>query len=425
MGFTIAEWVSAGKIKLSCTHICHLHASETTTWHHHAPALDMPRIPTALLRKARAIDTLLPALLAPCRDLCAAQNELRWLREHVEKVAEARRAKGDTLATGAFLRQLVGERARGKPLQYLVGTEYFGDLELQCRPGVLIPRADTAASVLHLIGLLRHAPSLPPGLRVLDLCTGSGCIPLLVQHDLLAARADLAPRVLGVDVSAKALRLAVHNRHRLRKRGQLAARGAAAFLRADILISPFAAQTEGTLSLKAALNWASQPAFWDILISNPPYISESAFWKTTTRSVRAFEPKLALVPPPAAQQTDTEQGDMFYPRLLEIARDVEAKVVLLEIANMEQARRVARRARDMDIFDGVEIWREQPDAAVDATVEAGIAITGQGNARSVLCWRGLGTSWLGRSAADTSQLKDAHRLVQSALQGTGERASPR
>lgn len=108
--------------------------------HQHASADDMPRISTALLRKARAIDPFLPDLLAPCRDLHTAQNELRWLREHVEKVARARRAKGDILAKGALLRQLVQQRARGTPLQYLLGTEYFGNLEIRCRRGVLIPR---------------------------------------------------------------------------------------------------------------------------------------------------------------------------------------------------------------------------------------------------------------------------------------------
>lgn len=100
----------------------------------------MPRIPTSLLRKAHAIDPLLPALLAPCRDLQAARSELRWLREHVERVAKARRARGDMVAKGSYLRQLVKQRASGRPLQYMLGTEYFGDLEIQCRPGVLIPR---------------------------------------------------------------------------------------------------------------------------------------------------------------------------------------------------------------------------------------------------------------------------------------------
>lgn len=100
----------------------------------------MPRIPTSLLRKAYANDPLLPRLLPPCRDLHAAQNELRWIREHVDDVARARRAKGDCVSKSAFLRDLVQQRATGKPLQYLLGTEYFGDLEISCRPGVLIPR---------------------------------------------------------------------------------------------------------------------------------------------------------------------------------------------------------------------------------------------------------------------------------------------
>lgn len=108
--------------------------------HGHESAKDMPRIPTSLLRKARTIDPFLPGLLGPCRDLETARNELRWLRDHVKKVAQARRAKGDTLAEGALLGQLVRKRGRGTPLQYLLGTEYFGDLEIKCKPGVLIPR---------------------------------------------------------------------------------------------------------------------------------------------------------------------------------------------------------------------------------------------------------------------------------------------
>ncbi|CAA9963911.1 s-adenosylmethionine-dependent methyltransferase [Pyrenophora teres f. maculata] len=374
----------------------------------------MPRIPTSLLRKAHAIDSFLPALLAPCRDLDAARNELRWLREHVEHVAKARRARGKTVARGPLLRRLVKERASGKPLQYLLGSEYFGDLEIRCKPGVLIPRADTAASVTHLVGLLQNVPNLPPELRVLDLCTGTGCIPLLFKHRLSSARNDISLRLLGVDISLKAIRLASHNLQRLQKDGQLSVQGNFDFLRANVMTNPFVEQTEGIPSVKAALNYAAMPSFWDILISNPPYISPSEFWKTTTRSVRGFEPKLALVPPPKQQQqSDVERGDMFYPRLLELAREVEAKIVLLEIADMQQALRVAQRAQKLHIFDGVEIWREQPDITGHvATTEDGFTVVGQGNARSVLCWRGLGTSWLGKSAASTPA-EDAVRLFQS------------
>ncbi|KAJ4369714.1 hypothetical protein N0V83_005477 [Neocucurbitaria cava] len=374
----------------------------------------MPRISTSLLRKARAIDSFLPALLAPCRDLPAAQNELRWLREHVDKVARARRAKGDTLAKGALLRQLVKERASGKPLQYILGTEYFGNLEIRCRPGVLIPRADTAASIAYLVGLLRNAPGLPSQLRVLDLCTGTGCIPLLFQHELYSTPNDIDLRVLGVDISEKALRLSYHNLRKVCNARQYAKKTYLKFMKADVLVNPFAQQTVRSLSLKAALNHNKQPQFWDILISNPPYISPSAYWKTTTRSVRGFEPKLALVPPSRASQTDEEQGDLFYPRLLAIAQDVEAKIVLLEVADLEQALRVARRAQGLDVFDGIEIWREQPDdARHDVPNDDDISILGQGNARSVICWRGAGASWLGKATIATSQQEDAQRLIQS------------
>jgi hypothetical protein len=181
-------------------------------------------------------------------------------------------------------------------------------------------------------------------------------------------------------------------------------------IKADVLLDPFADQHRGPLPFKVALNHHGYPPFWDILISNPPYISPLAYWKTTTRSVRGYEPKLALVPPFTIRQEDAQQGDMFYPRLLEIARDVEAKIVLLEVADLEQAQRVAHRARVLDIFDGIEIWREDPFASAEAsTEEEEIPVIGKGNARSVLCWRGAGSSWLGKAAGQD----DAARLFRS------------
>ncbi|KAH7073834.1 S-adenosyl-L-methionine-dependent methyltransferase [Paraphoma chrysanthemicola] len=372
----------------------------------------MPRIPNSLLRKAHTLDVFLPPLLAPCRDLHAAQNELRWLREHVKKVAKSRRARGDTLAKGSLLRRLVKERASGKPLQYILGTEYFGELEIRCRPGVLIPRQDTAASVTHLVQLLRDATKLPTELRLLDLCTGTGCIPLLFQHELHVARDDVVVRALGVDVSNGALHLARRNVQRLYKNSGSLAKGRVQLIKADVLVDPFADQLAGHMPLKAALDYKRLPSFWDILISNPPYISPSEYWKTTTRSVRGYEPKLALVPPPHANQDDIQQGDMFYPRLLKIARDVQAKIVLLEIADMPQALRVAQRALELGIFDGIEIWREDPSAHPSAVTEQNdFRVRGDGNARSVICWRGLGTVWLGKLDTVVGQ-DDARRLFQ-------------
>jgi SAM-dependent methyltransferase len=263
---------------------------------------------------------------------------------------------------------------------------------------------------LHLVTLLRGAHKLPPELRLLDLCTGTGCIPLLFQHELHAARDDIQVQALGVDVADEALELARHNAQKLGNNRPGEDGGQLELLQADVLLDPFADLCRGPLPLKVALSRHGYSPFWDILISNPPYISPAGYWKTTTRSVRGFEPKLALVPPPAARRSDTQQGDLFYPRLLDIARDVEAKIVLLEVADLEQAHRIVRRARALDIFDGMEIWREDPSAPSDtSTGEDDVPLMGQGNARSVLCWRGAGSSWLGKTAGHD----DAIRLFHS------------
>ena len=390
----------------------------------------MPRLATSLLRRAYALDAHLPALLGPCRDLSSAQNELRWLREHVDSLAKARRARGDVVAKRALLADLVRQRARGKPLQYILGSEWFGDVEIRCRKGVLIPRQDTAASISHLVRFLRGASELPAELRVLDLCTGTGCIPLLFAHEFCDSSSSATElRILGVDVSPDALKLAAHNLKRTRRLATQKPVEMAniRFLGADILSDPFADQDYGPPSLKAALNLERAPQFWDIVISNPPYISPREYWKTTTRSVRGFEPKLALVPPNVAASTDVEQGDAFYQPLLNVALDVEAKVVLLEIADAEQALRVARAAREMNIFDGIEIWRDRPDGeehlSDDTTTpleHTEFPVFGQGNARTVLCYRGPGTQWLQKTrmvSSPTARPSDPDSAVSTTKEG--------
>lgn len=105
----------------------------------------MPRIPPALLRHARRLDPLLPSLLPVCRDLPSSQNELRWLGEHAAEVA-SKQSKGNEKY---ILQQYVRRRSQGEPLQYILGTEFFGDLEIKCGPGVLIPR------------WVQYSPSIP------------------------------------------------------------------------------------------------------------------------------------------------------------------------------------------------------------------------------------------------------------------------
>jgi len=98
----------------------------------------MPRLAPSFFRKAHRISHNLIPLLRTCRDLESACNELRWLREHV--------AAQPTRNHEQRLRKLCADRGRGKPLQYILGTEFFGELELLCRPGVLIPRCVLSSS---------------------------------------------------------------------------------------------------------------------------------------------------------------------------------------------------------------------------------------------------------------------------------------
>jgi methylase of polypeptide subunit release factors len=261
-------------------------------------------------------------------------------------------------------------------------------------------RHETAASVTHLVQLLCQTNELPSELRVLDLCTGTGCIPLLFQHEF-SKRQDVQLELLGLDISRKAIDLARHNRDRVLREEKYAQACSIDFRRADVLLDPFGNQTDGPMCVMAALNFYRKRSFWDILISNPPYISPSEYWKTTQRSVRGFEPALALVPPATGGISDLEQGHRFYPRLLQIVRDVEAKIVLFEVADLDQALRVAQMAREMRVFDGIEIWRDQPDQDAQSE-QANFPIVGAGNGRSVFCWRGPGGSWLMKTPTERS-----------------------
>ncbi|ATZ48076.1 Bcmtq1 [Botrytis cinerea B05.10] len=96
----------------------------------------MPRLSHALLRRAYNISPLLPLVLRETRSLSSAINELRWLREHVDKTM-SHRVPSQKWRT---LLKLCQRRAIGEPLQYILGTQPFGELEIQCQPGVLIPR---------------------------------------------------------------------------------------------------------------------------------------------------------------------------------------------------------------------------------------------------------------------------------------------
>ncbi|KAK0752181.1 S-adenosyl-L-methionine-dependent methyltransferase [Schizothecium vesticola] len=280
----------------------------------------MPRLPPSLFWRAHQISPHAPNLLLACRDLPSTALELRWIKDHITTTPST--------TTPPFLRlaHLIRLRARGLPLQYVLGTQPFGTLTIRCRRGVLIPRPETESYTLELADVLFRTPTR--SLTVVDLCTGTGCIPLQLFASLRARFPSLAAH--GVDVAPGAVALARENARQL---GPLGAAQGVTFHRASIFspaagLPPFPA---GEI---------------DLLTANPPYISRGAFARSTARSVRNHEPRLALVPDGvpasvvAALGCEAFPEDVFYARILELCRGWRPKRVFLEVADGEQAGRV-------------------------------------------------------------------------------------
>lgn len=146
------------------------------------------------------------------------------------------------------------------PLQYLIGTVPFFNVELFVEPPVLIPRPETEEWVANLLARLTKLPAVQ--LDILDLCTGSGCIALALAAALPQAQ------VIGVDISEQAVALAHKNQVRN------------AIKNARFLVS----------DLYSAL---AQMRF-DLIVSNPPYIS-SEEWQYLEPRVKQWEDRRALV----------------------------------------------------------------------------------------------------------------------------------
>ncbi len=159
----------------------------------------------------------------------------------------------------AKLRELVKRRRAHEPIAYLRGTREFYGLAFKVDSRVLIPRPDTEALVET--ALVRSA-NVSLSMRLLDLCTGSGCVAIAM------ARQRPTSKVTATDISPEALSVARENAYRL---------GAynVAFAQGDL----FEALPPSTR--------------FDVITANPPYIA-SAEIPELMADVRDFEPRLAL-----------------------------------------------------------------------------------------------------------------------------------
>jgi len=212
---------------------------------------------------------------------------LQWTTEHLKKhgsssprldaevlFAHARKCKRIDLYAAfneeppeevkAVFREMVKRRAAGEPVAYLVGQKEFYSLAFEVNKNCLIPRGETEHVVIECLDRLKKRDG---SVRVVDVCTGSGCIAVTIAKEGL--RLGKALSVAAVDISPGALGVAKLNAERHQVSGIVEC------IEGDLL---------GPI----------EPSSCDFVLSNPPYVSESEFQKLE-KSVRDFEPKLALV----------------------------------------------------------------------------------------------------------------------------------
>lgn len=169
----------------------------------------------------------------------------------------------ETAECGAQERYLefIKRRAAHEPCQYITGSAFFMGLEFNVSRNVLIPRQDTETLVEKAVEIINDLHGMDcADIRVLDMCTGSGCIAVSVKHFFEEAE------VTAVDISKKALEISKQNAE---KNGT----------EIEILESDMFAVLAGRK--------------FDIILSNPPYVTEAEY-ETLMPEVKENEPASAL-----------------------------------------------------------------------------------------------------------------------------------
>ena len=171
------------------------------------------------------------------RDLYASEDTCNAMEEYVKRVL------------------------RGEPIAYVLGEWDFYGMTLKVDPNVLIPRDDTCAVTTLAINQGLFLDSEP---RILDLCTGSGCIGIAIATRISDARVTLA------DVSRDALQVAKQNIKEQKLGGRISCVCVDAMELAPAFLGKF-----------------------DMIVSNPPYITTREM-EELDASVKDYEPHLAL-----------------------------------------------------------------------------------------------------------------------------------
>ncbi len=160
---------------------------------------------------------------------------------------------------GIKLEEIIARLQKGEPVQYILGQADFAGRTFHVEQGVLIPRPETA----ELCDWITNEASRQS--RILDICTGSGCIAITLGLNLENSE------VTGWDISEDALRIALENVQALEAK--------------NVKI-----EHQDALALPKAVEE------WDVIVSNPPYICEKEK-ADMARNVLDYEPSIALFVP--------------------------------------------------------------------------------------------------------------------------------
>lgn len=211
--------------------------------------------------------------------------------------------------TVSRLMDMVARVADDEPVQYVTGVAHFCGLTLKVTPDVLIPRPETEG----LVDIITDGWRGRSDLRVLDLCTGSGCIAIAL------ARALPFASVTAVDLSAGALAVARDNA------GSTGAK--VEFVQADVFDS------------------SRMPVGqFDIIVSNPPYVADSERDSMEHR-VLLYEPPMALFVP------DTDPLRFYRPIAAYAAQALRPGGILYLEINSMYAEEVQACVRDAGLED--------------------------------------------------------------------------
>lgn len=216
-----------------------------------------------------------------------AELDARLLLEHVcATTRNTLLAHGDRAVTEEEEKrygQLIEQRSERIPLQHLTGVQDFMGLEFAVNEHVLIPRPDTEILVEEVL------KNLHDGMRVLDMCTGSGCILISLMHFSNDCEG------VGADISPEALEVAQVNAEKLL--GDFAEDGA----------DGEASEGRQRCVFRQSDLFEKVEGIFDIIVSNPPYIRRDEI-DTLMPEVKDHEPRQAL--------DGDEDGLLFYRRIV-------------------------------------------------------------------------------------------------------------